>query len=203
MSPFRTNLISRLNNIASKPNTSATTQLITDRRICRALVQRIDSLQTESRILKRKATKLKQSLPFTRHAIASMERLTAEYGRESQELCQLLGLIGAQLMADLEGLVDSLGFDRLCDVLSINPIHRDQARQEGKASIYSLAFYQRLEDSSERHGDAWGDGSPLFRACFHGWVMYAVDCCALGVDPFAPGEVFGPELPPKLRLVGK
>ena len=51
-------LISTLRSIANKPNASAATKLITARRICRALVRRIDSINSECRAIYREAAKL-------------------------------------------------------------------------------------------------------------------------------------------------
>lgn len=190
-----------LTDIAGKPDSSPTTQLIATRRICRVLTQRIDAIDTTRRVLRRKAAKLKQALPFTRHAVANMARQDDEYGRESRELYDSLDVIGIELLMDKKGLADSLGFDRLCDVMSLSQVRRDQARQEGESSIFGLACSTLPEGSTDLQRDAWVYGDPLLKACCRGWVVFARESCARGIDPFAPGEAFGPKLAPKLRVV--
>ncbi|VVQ12236.1 hypothetical protein PS914_05332 [Pseudomonas fluorescens] len=191
----------RLADIVEKPGISPMVKLVTTRRICRVFAQGLSTIYAERRALKRMAAKQKEFLPFTRQRVADLDRQAREHRSESLEhLCDSLAGIGIDLLLDREGLAASLGFDRLCDVLSINPVHRDQARQEGKVSICSMAYAQRLEDSSERHGDAWGDGGPMYQACLRGWLVFVEDCYARDIDPFAPGEAFGPK-PPKLSVV--
>lgn len=169
------NLISTLRNIAAKPNASATTKLITARRICRVFVRRLDSICSERRAILREAAKLEAFLPFTQKAIAGLERRAEEHreaeynGAESE----LIGF-GMSLLVDAEGLANALGFDRLCDVLSVSSVHREQALQDGDASIYNLTITLNLEESAGRKGDEWDDGGPLLRA-FVPFVMRAYD----------------------------
>lgn len=196
----------RLADIAEKPSISPSVKLVTTRRMCRVFAQGLIAIHDERRALKRMAAKQKEFLPFSAQRMADLERQASEHRSESlTHFHNSLTSIGIALLLDKEGLAASLGFDRLCDVLSINPVHRDQARQEGEASICALAFSHRLEDSAdlqrEGRGYVWGDGGPLFQACLRGWVLFARDCQARDIDPFAPGEVFGPPSPPVLRLV--
>lgn len=72
-------LITRLCNIALKPGVSATTQLITSRRICRAIADQLDFIRSERRALRRQAGKLKAFFPFTRQAIAELEERAQEH----------------------------------------------------------------------------------------------------------------------------
>lgn len=51
-------LITRLCNIGMKPGISAATQLITTRRICRAIADQLDVIRSERRALRRQAGKL-------------------------------------------------------------------------------------------------------------------------------------------------
>lgn len=158
-------LISTLRSIASKPNASATTKLITTRRICRALVRRIDSINSECRAIYREAAKQEAFLPFTRKAIADLERRADEHRADEYSTAQseLIGF-GMSLLVDKEGLANALGFDRLCDVLNVSQVHREHARQDGDASIYNLTMVLRLEDSAGRKLEEWDDGGPLLHA---------------------------------------
>lgn len=68
--------------------------------------------------------------------------------------------------------------------------------------MHGLAFIARMEDSMTDHGDAWGAGGPLFEACQAAMCEFILTCPDhLLPDPFAPGEMFGPKLPPQLRVV--
>ena len=192
----------RLCDIALKPGISASTQLITTRRICRNISRNLDSIHAERRAMRRQAGKLKAFLPFTRQAIADLEQQAWEHrdDERSKALVALSGF-GRQLLFDEDGLADTLGFERLCDLLSVNTVEREQARREGVTSLEGLAFTHALEDSAERRGQEWND-APLFNACHAAMTDFIRDCPE-GVlpDPFAPGAPFGPKLPPKLRVV--
>ncbi len=168
-------LIGTLRSIASKPNASATTKLITARRICRVFVRRLDSIQIERRAILREAAKQEAFLPFTQKAIADLERRAEEHRADeySTARSELIGF-GKSMFLDKEGLADALGFDRLCDVLSVSSVHREQARQDGEASIYNLTMVFRLEDSAGRKLKEWDAGGPIFHA-FVPIVMYAYD----------------------------
>lgn len=198
-------LITRLCNIALKPGISASTQLITTRRICRAIANQLDAIRGERRAIRRKAGKLKAFLPFTRQAIEELE----ERAREHQEAIRTgaqdaLAGFGKSLMFDREGLAQALGFDRMCDLLGVNPVHRQQASAEGGTSLRGVAYLSQLEDSAARKSDDWGTGGPLYRACHAAMIRFIRECPEDQLlDPFAPGAPFGPKLPPTLRIVGK
>lgn len=192
----------RLCNIALKLGISASTQLITTRRICRNISRNLDSIHAERRAIRRQAGKLKAFLPFTRQAIADLEQQAWEHrdDEQSKALVALSGF-GRQLLFDEDGLADALGVDRLCDLLSVNVVEREHVRQEGVTSLEGLVFTHVVEDSAERRGQEWND-APLFNACHAAMADFIRDCPD-GVlpDPFAPGAPFGPKLPPKLRVV--
>ncbi|MFJ7883550.1 hypothetical protein ACIQYF_08570 [Pseudomonas sp. NPDC096917] len=196
-------LIIRLCNIALKPDTSATTQLTTTRRICRAIAHQLDSIHAERRAMRRQAGKLKAFLPFTRQAIADLEQQALVHREDARAGARnvLIGF-GTSLMFDSEGLADALGFERMCELLGVNPTHRQQAHTDGDTSLRGVAFISRLEDSSTSYGDDWGAGGPLFRACHAAMIQFIKECPEYQLpDPFTPGAPFGPKLPPDLRIV--
>ncbi|MCT9821650.1 hypothetical protein [Pseudomonas veronii] len=198
-------LITRLCNIALKPGVSAATQLITTRRICRAIAEQLDAIRSERRTLRRQAGKLKAFLPFTRQAIADLEQQAREHqeGIRSGAWGALAGF-GQSLMFDHEGLAQSLGFDRMCDLLGVNPVHRQQAGADGDTSLRGVAYLSQREDSADRKSDEWGAGGPLYRACHAAMIRFIRECPEDQLpDPFAPGAPFGPKLPPSLSIVGK
>lgn len=192
----------RLCDIALKPGISASTQLITTRRICRNISRNLASIHAERRAMRRQAGKLKAFLPFTRQAIADLEQ-QAQTHRSVERAKALVALagFGQSLLFDRDGLAIVLGFERLCDLLNVNTVEGEQARREGVTSLNDLVFTHVLEDSAERRGQEWND-APLFNACHAAMADFIRDCPD-GVlpDPFAPGAPFGPKLPPKLRAV--
>lgn len=192
----------RLCDIAMKPGISASTQLITTRRICRNISRNLDSIHAERRAMRRQAGKLKAFLPFTRQAIADLEE-QAQTHRSVERAKALVALagFGQSLLLDHDGLAQVLGFERLCDLLNVNTVEREQARREGVTSLNDLVFIHALEDSVERRAQDWND-APLFNACHAAMADFIRDCPD-GVlpDPFAPGAPLGPKLPPTLRVV--
>lgn len=195
-------LTMRLCDIALKPGISASTQLITTRRICRNLARHLDSIHAERRAMRRQAGKLKAFLPFTRQAIADLEqRAQTHRADERSKTNMALAGFGQSLLFDHDGLAGALGFERLCDLLSVNTVEREQATRDGVASLEGLVFTHALEDSAERRKQEWND-APLFNAC-HAAMADFIRECPEGVlpDPFAPGAPFGPKLPPKLSVV--
>ncbi|MCF5056969.1 hypothetical protein GIW54_07290 [Pseudomonas proteolytica] len=197
-------LITRLCNIALKPGVSATTQLITTRRICRAIADQLDVIRSERRALRRQAGKLKAFLPFTRQAIAELEERAQEHQEaiRSRAWSALAGF-GQSLMFDREGLAQALGFDQMCDLLSVNPVHRDRPIADGDTSLRGVAYLSQLEDSADRKSDEWGAGGPLYQACHAAMIRFIRECPEDQLpDPFAPGAPFGPKLPPALSIVG-
>ncbi|MGV8865136.1 MAG: hypothetical protein ACOH2T_28845 [Pseudomonas sp.] len=193
-----------LADIAEKRGLSPSVNLVITRRICREFTEGLSAIHDERRALRRKATKLKVFLPFTKLAVADMERLASECQSESlAHLRNSLASIGYELLLDCNGMANALGFDRLCDVLNINTVEREQARREGITSLNDLAFVHALEDSAERRKQEWND-APLFNACQRAMARFIKECPKDQLpDPFAPGMPFGPKLPPDLRIVGK
>lgn len=192
----------RLCDIALKPGISASTQLITTRRICRNISRNLDSIHAERRAMRRQAGKLKAFLPFTRQAIADLEE-QAQTHRSVERAKALVALagFGQSLLFDHDGLAQALGFERLCDLLNANTVEREKARREGVTNLEDLVFTHALEDSAERRAQEWND-APLFNACHTAMADFIRDCPE-GVlpDPFAPGAPLGPKLPPKLSVV--
>lgn len=198
-------LITRLCNIALRPGISAATQLITTRRICRAIAEQLDAIHAERRAIRRQAGKLKAFLPFTRQAIAELEQRACEH----QEATRIgarnaLAGFGQSLMFDREGLAQALGFDLMCDLLGVNPVHRQQVIDDGDNSFRGVAYLSQLEDSSDRKSDEWGAGGPLYRACHAAIIQFIRECPEDQLpDPFSPGSPIGPKLPPTLSIVSK
>ena len=197
-------LITRLCNIALKPGVSATTQLITTRRICRAIADQLDVIRSERRAIRRQAGKLKAFLPFTRQAIAELEGRAREHQEATRSgAWGALAGFGQSVMFDREGLAQALGFDQMCDLLGVNPVHRQQTSANSDTSLRGVAYISRLEDSADRKSDEWGAGGPLYQACHAAMIRFIRECPEDQLpDPFAPGASFGPKLPPAPSIVG-
>lgn len=201
---MKTNIVIALLKIAQKPGASMSTSLITTRRICRIFGQRADAIRNERQHLRREAGKLRAFLPFTTSRIDELQQQAAEHRRaELDDLRTVLGAFGRSLMLDTEGLMDGLGFDRVCDLLAVNAVEREAAMRDGVNGVAELVFAHSLEDSAARRGQEWND-APLFNACQIATANFIKDCPEhLRPDPFAPGAPFGPKLPPTLSIVGK
>lgn len=194
---MKPSLITRLCNIATKPGPSSTVRLIVTKRICRAFVLQIDSIRAERRAMNREATKLKAFLPFTRQAILDLyEQARGHREDELSGAQRVLEGFGQSLIFDREELASDLGFGPMCDILSVNPVHRQQVHPGGLTSLYEVVYISQLEDSTTRYGERWGDGSPLYRAC-HAAVIQFVRTCPEGELP----NLFGPKPPPDLSIV--
>ncbi|WP_426385750.1 hypothetical protein [Pseudomonas brassicacearum] len=201
---MKTHVVIALLNIAQKPGASMSTSLITTRRICRIFGQRADAIRSERRDIRREAGKLRAFLPFTTSRIEELQQQAMEHRRaEWDDLRKVLGAFGRSLMLDTEGLMDGLGFDRVCDLLAVNAVEREAAKKDGVNGLAELVFAHSLEDSAARRGQEWND-APLFNACQIATANFIRDCPEhLRPDPFAPGAPFGQKLPPTLSIVGK
>ena len=195
--------IRALANIADKPGASVSTQLIAMRRVCRLFCHERATIHQERHALRRKAAKLRAFLPFTAATVADLEQQASEPEAESLERTSraLIGT-GRAVILQSASTTAALGFDRLCDLLSVNPTHRAQAIRDGDTGLHELVFIACLEDSATGHGAAWGNGGPLYQACLLAmadFIRHAPEGAL--PDPFAPGAPFGPKLPPVLRVV--
>ena len=197
------NTVAILADIGNKPGTTHRDTLTITRRVLRITCQQRDSITAERRALRRQAGKLRQFLPFTAQQVADLERQAREHRAEQLEgTRQVLVAFGTVLLRDPDDIAGALGFDRLADMLSINPAHREQARQDGGESLAGLVSAARAEESATHHGTTWGAGGPLYRACQAALLEFIRSCPVEELpNPFAPGAPFGPRLPPDLRLV--
>lgn len=178
-------------NLATKPEASARTQLIATRMICRLYAADLDTLNAERRDLWRQARLARRFLPFTAAAVAALEQRAASHAEGLREaLREALVGFGRVLLLDTDNLTEALGFDGLCDLLSINPVHREQARRDGGETVRGLVFIAGMEDSAQPRREGWGDGGPLFRACLLAACEFIRTTPHLLPDPFAPDGPF-------------
>lgn len=113
--------IRALANIADKPGASVSTQLIAMRRVCRLFCHERATIHQERHALRRKAAKLRAFLPFTAATVADLEQQAREHEAESLEgMSRALIGIGRAVILQSASTTAALGFDRLCDLLSVN-----------------------------------------------------------------------------------
>jgi hypothetical protein len=197
-------VVTALVKIAEKPGATKGTSLITTRRICRIFGERLEGINQERRAIRRQAGKLRHHLPFTAVRVYELQEQSAQHCRQQrQDLRKVLTAFGRSLVLDTEGIYAALGFDRVCDLLGVNVIERENARKNltPHSGMSDLVFVEALEESAARRGQDWND-TPLFNACHMAFFNFLQQCPAdLLPDPFAPGAPFGPKLPPELAVI--
>lgn len=146
--------------ISEKPGASPRTVLIATRRTCRLLANERAGIDRDWRALKRQRATLAKFLPFTRARIEAIDARIAELDRRAGTVELSLSNIGRILVYDPNGIAKALGFDALCDLLSVNPAKRAKARLHG-LRIGDIAFTACAEDSETRRGARWFEQPPL------------------------------------------
>ncbi|MBB3104358.1 hypothetical protein [Azomonas macrocytogenes] len=190
--------IQAIADIGLKSTTTKRDSLIVARRVLRRLCEQRDEIWAERRALRRQAGKQRTFLPFTKVVIARLEQQASEHRADDLDaINHILVGYGQALFHDSEGYSAAMGFDGLCDALSINAIDREHARREGWCTIREL-IVAGLEDGAYYSG-CWKDG-PLFNAYFAAMDEFIRTCPDhLLPDPFASGAQLGPK--PTLRMV--
>lgn len=194
--------IIKLSHIASKKPQQHGTFLLVARRICRLLDQRCEDIRSEANQFRREAKKMEQYRPFTDGAIDELnEKAISHRAQEGYDVRMVLKAFGRSIIHDPDGVADALGFDRLCDLLAVNVVEREQARQEGVTDLAGLVFGEQVEESASRRRQQWSE-APLLSACRLAFFEFVRECPE-GVlpSPFEPGAPFGPKLPPQLKVV--
>ncbi|MFC0710017.1 hypothetical protein [Azorhizophilus paspali] len=161
-----------LADISSRPTASARTRLIAIRRLCRAFTQELEAIDAERRALRRQAGRLRVFLPFTGLAVSDLEQQASTCRRDARhDLHLALASFGRRLMRERQRISETLGFDDLCDLLNVNPVHRGALCRRAGAGFAEIVFIEGLEDSAEHQGTDWKDG-PLFNACYYAMIGF-------------------------------
>ncbi|WP_395599584.1 hypothetical protein AB4P95_20270 [Pseudomonas sp. A1437] len=180
----------RLNQLLDLPHLTMRSQLILARRLAR-------NAHTERNLtrafFREEVAKAKAGLPFTKDRLAKVKAVRDE-ARESYRA----GLmeIGSWLYENDAALTKQYGFDGICDLLEVNPVHRADvvkyADDMGRA-ISAIAFVSGLEESaSQQSGRRPADSKegPLFFVFLEMMMKAMVENRAAMPDPFAPGGPF-------------
>ena len=180
----------RLVELSNRGNNSLLTSLIIARRFARH-VRNEDSHDYEQ--YRTELAAAQAGLPFTASKVAELKK-SREAKQESRNQ-SLLKIAGWLRMAD-SLLVKFYGFERICDLLCVNPVHRAEAKAlvtEASGTITAIAFIAGLEDSastaSGRRKPDWNDG-PLFHAFHRQMMQIMLDNPDAMPDPFAPDGPF-------------
>lgn len=191
MSIIKLKVAEKLAAIARKPASSHRTMLILTRRVIQQGLRHREQIRAERRIFRREAGKLKAYLPFTAKQIdVLMEKSRTHRQAEMAEIKKGLVGTGYHLIHDTDGTYSAIGFEGVCDLLNINPVHR-QAIQRDEQSLAGLIYIARLENSAATRSEEWGEGGPLFEACFAAmcdWIRTAPKEDL--PDLFGPGSPF-------------
>lgn len=160
-------IIDDLNEIAAKPNATPATLLIVTRRTCRILVSIRDEIGRQRREFLRTAFKARRDLPRSAPDIEMLEDLAVTYRRDEYEYSRArIVELGYAMSSDGNGAAQRLGFDRMCDILNVNPVHRRDIRPERRNSFRGLIFEARIEDSADVKSELWASGGPLCEAFY-------------------------------------
>jgi hypothetical protein len=182
----------KLVDIASKPGATDRVQFIAVQHVTRNLLRHRRDIWAERNVFRREAEKLKCYLPSVQRQVDELfEKSRTHRGLELDGNSQVLMGIGSMLLQDREGIYEKLGFEAMCDLLSINPVHRAEARRrQGDRSLAGLIYVSRMENSVTSGLDRWGGGGPLFEACF----AAVVEWLRTAPKEYLP-DLFGPESP--------
>lgn len=189
MSIIKLEIAEKIASIAGKPNLSRKTMLILTQRVVRSGLAKLAQIREERRVFRREAAKLK-GYPVGQHHVESLlDKSKSHRADDLQTTKQGLIGLGYHLIKDTDNSYDAIGFDCLCDLLSINPVHRPEIPNDERG-LAGLIYVGRLENSASPKSEGWGEGGPLFEACF----MAMVDWIKTAPEGDLP-DLFGPGSP--------
>ncbi|MCS3471240.1 hypothetical protein M2401_005002 [Pseudomonas sp. JUb42] len=159
-------LVNDLWAIASKPGVTPGTLLIVTRRTCRIWVAMQDQIYSERREYMRCAKTLRKRLPYSRLDVELLEMCADNHRSAELEMSRKnLARFGYCMEGDGTKVAGALGFDRLCDILNVNPVHRAKLRRAKHKTLRGLVFEARIEDSADVKNQQ-RSGGPLCEAFY-------------------------------------
>lgn len=177
----------RLGDLLVMPHLSSRSRLIIVRRIARIS----HSQWVETREYFRELIKETEAgLPFTTGTLKKIDALRIEARSQYKATSYQIG----QWIYENDALLTTLyGFDGICDVLEVNPVHRPEVleyAEDRERAIAAVAFIAGLEESADRQSGRqrpdYKDG-PLFNV-FMDMMMKAMKKNRASMpDPTAPG----------------
>lgn len=189
MTLIKLKVVEKLAKIARKPDHSPKSMFILTQRMVRISVAKLAEIRAERRVFRREAAALR-AYPFSQQQMNRLEDLSRIHRENDfQEIKRGLIGMGYHLIKDTDNSYDVIGFDTLCDLLSINPVHRPSIPSDERG-LAGLIYVARLENSVSPQSDGWGQGGPLFEACF----LTIIDWIKAAPEGDLP-DLFGPESP--------
>jgi len=165
MTPIKLRVAEKLAKIARKLDHSPRAMLILTQRMVRISVAKLAEIRAERRVFRREAAALR-AYPFSQQQMERLEVMSRVHRENDfQEIKRGLIGMGYHLIKDTDNSYDVIGFDTLCDLLSINPAHRPSIPSDERG-LAGLIYVARLENSVSSQSEEWGRGGPLFEACF-------------------------------------
>ncbi|MGS8280962.1 hypothetical protein ACU7AI_23590 [Pseudomonas aeruginosa] len=160
--------VRKMAEICAKPDVSEKVKFILIQHVARNAGQHRKEIWAERRTFSRQAGIFEVEMPSATMQLAELKQRASDHRR--QELDQVEGLltgIGNMLLQDRGEAFEKIGLDTLFDLLSVNPVHRQGIEVSGfDRGLSDLIYVERLENSADRASDRWGEGGPLFEACF-------------------------------------
>jgi hypothetical protein len=181
-------IVSDLHAIASKPGVSPSTLLIVSRRTCRILIDIRDRICWERNNVRRTAVKAGRDLPRSASDLEMLEDLAATHRDDEYKYVRArLVEFGSLLSADGSNVAGRLGFDRLCDILNVNPIRRAQIPLSHRKPLRRLIHDESAEDSAEVGRHTLAQPGPLCGAIYASYADGLLrKCLAAPEHPVQP-----------------
>jgi hypothetical protein len=189
MTPIKLRVAEKLAKIARKLDHSPKAMFILTQRMVRISVAKLAEIRAERRVFRREAAALR-AYPFSQQQMERLEVMSRVHRENDfQEIKRGLIGMGYHLIKDTDNSYDVIGFDTLCDLLSINPVHRPSIPSDERG-LAGLIYVARLENSVSPQSEEWGRGGPLFEACF----LTIMDWIKTAPEEDLP-DLFGPDSP--------
>ncbi len=158
------------------------TRLIVSRRILRDVLA-IDA--DEKAVLLLAIRRLKRNLPFSSSKLAEIEQLLSDCRKANRELLISYGQMLRGYHRELEA---AMTFEQLCEVLCVNPAHRQEVADIEKGLFAITWIGGQFEDSATHYGkDGVTGAGPVTRAIGAAMQDYMLKNMDLMPDPTAPG----------------
>lgn len=185
--------VRKMAEICAKPDVSEKVKFILIQHVARNAGQHRKEIWAERRAFSRQAGIFEVEMPGAPMQIAELKQRAKDHRRgELDQVDNLLAGIGSMLLHDRGEAFEKIGLCTLLDLLSINPVHRHGLDvRDLDRGLADLIYVERLENSADRSSDRWGEGGPLFEACFaavSNWLRTAPKEDL--PDLFGPGSPF-------------
>lgn len=183
----------KMADICAKPEASERTKFLLIQHATRNLVRHRREIWAEQRLFRREASIIEAQFPQATMQIDELRQKAKTHRQtELEGVEKVLVGIGHLILLDRDGSFDKIGFDGVCDLIGVNPVHRaDIELRSGRQGLAELIYVSRMENSSGPSSERWGEGGPLFEACFAAtcdWIRTAPKEDL--PDLFGPGSPF-------------